>query len=710
LGEAKTTGQPNTDNTNNTSLHRTSSNDGKGLTATKFAIRDGGPTGPLGVRSPTRSSARQQPIGNIREQERAEFALPSSGELNPQTPADKKQTPADHKVRPSGRLKESSEMLQPSDSWYPLPSAGGLNPQTPADNNQTPGAHQVQTSGRVEKSNQGLQLSDAVHTLPSSGELNPQMPAYNNETPGAHKVRTNGRLESSSELTEFQFQKSERSAATDDVETPSQIGGIPILTAIMVEDKEEVVKESLPLAVAQKDSCWGFLKQNRRAQLVVFLFAFALIGMAVGLGIAFSGKDKGKSEDKFELVGRPLDGPNAEMRYGASVSLSQDGKRMVTADLQTVQIFGLETPQDAEDEENWDLLMEIEALHGVNSENDMIRASVVVDISRDGKYVAIGWPFASGSEDDTNVDQPTNNKGRVEVYQEIPSDNPSSTKWERVGNILFGEAAEDLFFGCSVSLSEDGQVLAVAVRGPVNDEPVRVYLLNDGKWITRGGDITIGRTMLLGSVSLSAFGSVLAVGGTATNIDENPAVVRIFEFKSGDWAERGEGVIGALEGNSTAYQAALSADGMIVAVSNYYVGPVGSAEAESNDALDVRALEWSPDRKQWILLGETLHASAPGPKTGYFISLSDDGTVIAMGDPGTPGDSGGGVTGHAHIFKYDGDSWMQRGPNQNGEAPGDQFGFDVSISGDGRQFAVGAPFNRGSGLVRGRVYVYAVDE
>jgi hypothetical protein len=214
--------------------------------------------------------------------------------------------------------------------------------------------------------------------------------------------------------------------------------------------------------------------------------------------------------------------------------------------------------------------------------------------------------------------------------------------------------------------------------------------------------------LFLGSVSLSANGLVLAVGGTPTNADENPAVVRIFRLKLGEWLELGEGVNGKVE--DTAYQAVLSGDGMIVAVSNYYVGPVGSAQAESNDALDARALEWSPDQNQWILLGENLHASAPGPKSGYFISLSDDGTIIAMSDPGTPGKAGGGVTGHAHIYKYDGDSWMQLGLNQNGEAPGDQFGFDVSISGDGRHFAVGAPFNRGSGVERGRVYVYALDE
>jgi hypothetical protein len=587
--------------------------------------RDGGATGPSGVRSRTpRSPTRPQPTGNISKKVPAVSAMPSSSGVNPQTPAYYKQTPGAHKVSPSGRLKEeSSELLmEPSETW-----------------------------------NTPLQAATT--------------------------------------------------AATGDITI--------LLTAIPVEDKEEVVNESLPLAVAQKDSCCGFLKQYRRAQLAIFLVAFALIGMAVGLGIAFSNNsDEDKSvgdsdsEDFFELVGRPLDGPNMKEMYGASISLSQDGKRMVTADLQGVHIFDLldVTPQDSEDdEEDWVELTVIPSpgnnLGGAIPINDMIRASVVVDISRDGRYVVIGWPFASGGDDDTNDDQPTN-IGRVEVYRE----NPSSIEWERRGNIIFGEAAQD-FFGSSVSLSEDGGVLAVGVGGPGNGELVRVYMLDAGIWIPRGGKINIGGMLFLGSVSLSANGLVLAVGGIPTYADENPAVVRIFRLESGEWLELGEGVNGKIE--DTAYQAALSGDGTIVAVSNYYVGPVGSAQAESNDALDARALEWSPDQNQWILLGENLHASAPGPKSGFFISLSDDGTIIAMSDPGTPGQSGGGVTGHAHIYKYDGDSWTQLGPNQNGEAAGDQFGFDVSISGDGRHFAVGAPMNRGSGMERGRVYVYALD-
>jgi hypothetical protein len=555
-------------------------------------------------------------------------------------------------------------------------------------------------AGEHDESNEGSNSNEAKKPGAFAG-----VPDSYESTPGARTVRPGGPLEGSAKGMESSSELTKSS--TKEVSTKSKTASMKdgstkaLLTAYIVEEKEEIVNENVVVAVAKEDSCCGFLKQNRRAQLVVSFFALVVIGMAVGLGVAFSNnEDKsgggGDSEEFFELVGGTLDGPNVREKYGVSLSLSQDGKRMVTSDLQGVQIFDLLDETQEEDGEDWVQLTEIPIpfsnLDAIS--NVMIRSSVEVDISRDGKYVAIGWPFASSDNDDTNA-------GRVEVYVE----NSSSGVWERLGDVLFGEAAED-FFGASVSLSQDGGVLAVG--GPGNSGLVKVYLLNAGIWIPRGGEININGTLSVGSVSLSAIGDVLAVGGTPTNADEAPAVVRVFQLESGEWLQLGEGVDGNVE--DTAYQAGLSGDGTIVAVSNYYIGAVGSAEAESNDALDARALQWSRDLNQWVLLGENLHASAPGPKSGYYISLSDDGTIIAMSDPGTPGELGGGVTGHAHIYKYDGESWMQTGPNQDGEAPGDQFGFDVSISGDGRRFAVGAPFNRGSGLERGRVYVYGLDD
>ena len=61
--------------------------------------------------------------------------------------------------------------------------------------------------------------------------------------------------------------------------------------------------------------------------------------------------------------------------------------------------------------------------------------------------------------------------------------------------------------------------------------------------------------------------------------------------------------------------------------------------------------------------------------------------MVAMSDPGTPGESGGDVTDPAHIYKMAANLGCKRGPDQDY-----QFVVDISMSEDGRRFAVGAPF------------------
>ena len=102
---------------------------------------------------------------------------------------------------------------------------------------------------------------------------------------------------------------------------------------------------------------------------------------------------------------------------------------------------------------------------------------------------------------------------------------------------------------------------------------------------------------------------------------------------------------------------------------------------------------------------------SPGVKSGYFITLSDDGEVIGMGDPGRKVRKGQ-VSGHAHIYIYSKDNgeWQKAGPDIDGEAAGDMFGFDVSISGDAKHFIIGAPSSRGDGYGHGRVQVYKVPD
>src|SRR5690606_10095905 len=97
--------------------------------------------------------------------------------------------------------------------------------------------------------------------------------------------------------------------------------------------------------------------------------------------------------------------------------------------------------------------------------------------SSDGTVVAIG-----------NEDEEYNgiNSGQVEVYKNVAG------KWTQIGQSLYGESPND-FFGSSVSLSADGNILAIgALNTNVNGDNsgrVRVYKNASSGWIQVGQSI-----------------------------------------------------------------------------------------------------------------------------------------------------------------------------------------------------------------------------
>jgi hypothetical protein len=248
-------------------------------------------------------------------------------------------------------------------------------------------------------------------------------------------------------------------------------------------------------------------------------------------------------------------------------------------------------------------------------------------------------------------------------------------------------------------LSEDGSSLAVGAAG--NGGYAEVYFLNSGSWNQVGGTILESQQQLaVFSVSLSNDGTTLAVGGVPAT--EDGAVALVFLRVAGNWQERGSGIDGPTAIGETIYLADISGDGNTIVVSNYYTN---DAKANTGLDLDVRAFAWSDDADDWEQLGQNMHAGFLDEKSGYFVSLSEDGRTIAMGDPGARGEGDGAVAGHAHFFEFKNGEWIQVGPNYEGEAAGDQFGYAVALSGDGDSLVAGAPYNRGLGEERGRVVV-----
>ena len=103
-------------------------------------------------------------------------------------------------------------------------------------------------------------------------------------------------------------------------------------------------------------------------------------------------------------------------------------------------------------------------------------------------------------------------------------------------------------------------------------------------------------------------------------------------------------------------------------------------------------------------LGSDIDWEAANDLSGRSVSLSSDGTIVAIGAIGNAGN--GSYAGHTRIYQYSGGSWIQLGLDIDGEAAWDESGYSVSLSSDGTIVAIGAYGNAGNGSYAGHTRIY----
>ena len=268
---------------------------------------------------------------------------------------------------------------------------------------------------------------------------------------------------------------------------------------------------------------------------------------------------------------------------------------------------------------------------------------------------------------------------------------------------LVGEAVDDMF-GYSVSMSADGKRVAIGATG--NDGTgldaghVRVYAESGGTWTQVGADID-GEAAgdesggsAGGPVSMSADGTRVAIGATGndgTGLDAGH--VRVYAESGGTWTQVGADIDGEAAGDRFGYSLSMSADGTRAAIGARYNDGTGL------DAGHVRV--YAESGGTWTQVGADIDGEATGDKSGRSVSMSANGTRVAIGAIGNDGT--GSDAGHVRVYAESGGTWTQVGTDIDGEAAGDRFGQSVSMSADGTHVAIGAPGNGGTGNVR--VYV-----
>ena len=319
------------------------------------------------------------------------------------------------------------------------------------------------------------------------------------------------------------------------------------------------------------------------------------------------------------------------------------------------------------------------------------QSGMSISLSSDGNTLAIGSPL--------NDNNGWTDNGQVRVYENI------SGSWVQIGNDIDGLSGND-DFGGAVSLSANGNILAVGAKGSDlggNDAgQVRVFENISGNWTEIGQAINgeSANDMSGSSVTLNNSGSIVAIGSPFNygNGGSGCGSVKIYEYNGSSWS-----LMAWLDGenidDNSGKSISLSGDGFTLAI-----GATGSDDGGSNSG-HVRIYQYHQPSNNWSTqLGQDIAGEFVDDESGYSVSLSNDGDIVAIGAPYN--DDNGSNSGHVRVYSYNGSSWTQLGQDIDGEAAYMLSGFSISISDDGNYLAVAAPNNDIVDTDAGLVQVY----
>ena len=167
------------------------------------------------------------------------------------------------------------------------------------------------------------------------------------------------------------------------------------------------------------------------------------------------------------------------------------------------------------------------------------------------------------------------------------------------------------------------------------------------------------------------------------------------------WTQLGADIDGEATLDESGSSVSLSADGQVMAVAAIY----NTGNGNGNECGHVRM--YQNNNGTWTQIGSDIDGEAAGDDSGFAVSLSADGQVVAIGAIGNDGN--GDKSGHVRVYKNNNDTWVQLGSDIDGEAVNDLSGSSVSLSSNGQIVAIGAPENDGNGNASGQVRVYHLE-
>ncbi|WP_325892525.1 FG-GAP repeat protein [Grimontia sp. NTOU-MAR1] len=321
-----------------------------------------------------------------------------------------------------------------------------------------------------------------------------------------------------------------------------------------------------------------------------------------------------------------------------------------------------------------------------------------VSLSKDGNTLAVG-AYGESSNTTSEENDDMTSAGAVYVYRF------DGSRWTQEGYIKASNPGQHDAFGYSVSVSGDGNTLAVGVPwedtqsggiDPPHDDTdtsfnsgaVYVYRVDNGNWteeaFIKASDPARGD--YFSNVSLSSDGDTLAVGVSSRK--HGAGAVYVYHFNGTEWAQKALIEASNKEtGDHFGTSVSWSENGKTLAV---------GADTEKSDGTDkgnnsinlAGAVYVYRFTDSWTYDEAYIKASSPATidKFGHSVSLSSDGATLAVGAIGKDA-----YTGAVYVYHFDGSSWTREQYIQASNKGADHyFGYSVSLSSDGNTLAVGA--------------------
>lgn len=374
--------------------------------------------------------------------------------------------------------------------------------------------------------------------------------------------------------------------------------------------------------------------------------------------------------------GQTIYGTIVNETYGRDLSYSGDGNRLVVADGKngSGNIIGQVKVFDFIDN-TWTQVGQTlphEAIGPLNS--------VAVAISENGSRIAV-----ASMGNSPNVVQSSS----IKVFEYV------NNSWTQIGQEIFPLTVSEQF-AFRIAFSRDGSTLAAGAyhndNNALNSGYVRVFSYENNSWQDKGPIIegSYNNSQFGHDLALSANGSILAIKGSGETYDQG--FVRFYEYVNNDWLE----VNSISTVDTFGYRIGLTPDAQNIIIGN----PLNSNASTNPGQVKI----YSKINNNWVQKGSDLNGLEAGDYFGLDVSISDDGNIIAIGAPRHNYE--GLNMGYINLYKYENNDWVLFGEQIRGYNNSDFVGNSITLSPDGTRLAVGFLFDDTNAVNSGKMITY----